>query len=50
MKDAKLSQRNISPRQAAFAKAMRLNMTGPERKLWKALRNRLVMGGSHFRR
>jgi very-short-patch-repair endonuclease len=38
MKDAKLSRTRISPRQAAFAKAMRLNMTIPERKLWKALR------------
>ncbi len=38
MKDAKLSQRTI-PRQATFAKAMRRNMTEPERKLWKALRS-----------
>jgi very-short-patch-repair endonuclease len=35
MKDAKLSRTPISPRQAAFAKAMRHNMTEPERKLWR---------------
>ncbi len=50
MKDAKLSRRNIPPRQAAFAKAMRLNMTGSERKLWKALRWRVPLTGTHFRR
>ncbi len=50
VKTAKLSRRNIPPRQAAFAKAMRLNMTGPERKLWKALRWRVPLTGTHFRR
>jgi very-short-patch-repair endonuclease len=50
MKDAKLSRRTIPPRQAAFAKAMRRDMTGPERKLWKALRWRLLVEGTHFRR
>jgi very-short-patch-repair endonuclease len=50
MKDAKLSRTRISPRQAAFTKAMRLNMTIPERKLWKALRWRVPLAGTHFRR
>jgi very-short-patch-repair endonuclease len=50
MKDAKLSRRTIPPRQAAFAKAMRQDMTGPERKLWKALRRRVPVEGTHFRR
>jgi very-short-patch-repair endonuclease len=49
MKDAKLSRRTI-PRQAAFAKALRRNMTEPERKLWKALRWRVPVEGTHFRR
>jgi very-short-patch-repair endonuclease len=50
MKGAKLSRTSIPPRQAAFTKAMRRNMTGPERKLWNALRHGIVMDGSHFRR
>jgi len=50
MKDAKLGRRTIPPRQAAFAKAMRQDMTGPERKLWKALRWRVPVEGTHFRR
>jgi very-short-patch-repair endonuclease len=50
MKDAKHSRRTIPPRQAAFAKAMRQDMTGPERKLWKALRWRVPVEGTHFRR
>jgi very-short-patch-repair endonuclease len=41
---------NMLPHQAAFAKKMRLNMTEPERRLWKALRWRLPVEGSHFRR
>ena len=50
MKDAKLSRRTTPPRQAAFAKDMRQDMTGPERKLWKALRWRVPIEGTHFRR
>jgi very-short-patch-repair endonuclease len=50
MKDAKLSRETNSPRQAAFAKAMRQGMTAPERKLWKALRWRVLVEGTHFRR
>jgi very-short-patch-repair endonuclease len=50
MKDAKLSRRTVPPRQAAFAKDMRQDMTGPERKLWKALRWRVPIEGTHFRR
>ena len=50
MKDPKLSRRTILPRQAAFANAMRREMTGPERKLWKALRWRVSIAGTHFRR
>ncbi|MGB6175596.1 MAG: DUF559 domain-containing protein, partial [Methylocella sp.] len=50
MKDVKLSRRTIPPRQAAFAKAMRQDMTEPERKLWKALRWRVPVEGTHFRR
>ncbi len=50
MKDTKLSRRTTPPRQAAFAKDMRQDMTGPERKLWKALRWRVPIEGTHFRR
>ncbi|MGB8897915.1 MAG: DUF559 domain-containing protein [Methylocella sp.] len=50
MKDAKFSRSCISPRQAAFAKTVRLNMIIPERKLWKALRWRVPLAGTHFRR
>jgi very-short-patch-repair endonuclease len=50
MKDAQLSRRTIPPRQAAFAKAMRQDMTESERKLWKALRWRVPVEGTHFRR
>ncbi|MGH6935876.1 MAG: endonuclease domain-containing protein, partial [Methylocella sp.] len=49
MKDAKLRRKTI-PRQAALAKAMRQDMTAPERKLWKALRWRVPVEGTHFRR
>jgi very-short-patch-repair endonuclease len=50
MKETKLSRRTTPPRQAAFAKDMRQDMTGPERKLWKALRWRVPIEGTHFRR
>ncbi|MGA7385049.1 MAG: DUF559 domain-containing protein [Methylocella sp.] len=50
MKDAKLSRRNIPPRHAAFAKAMRQDMTAPERTLWKALRRRVPVERTYFRR
>jgi very-short-patch-repair endonuclease len=50
MKDAKLSRRTIPPRQAEFTKAMRQDMIGPERKLWKALRRRVPVEETHFRR
>jgi len=50
MKGAKLSRRNIPPRQAAFANAMRQDMNAPERTLWKALRRRVPVEGTHFRR
>ena len=50
MKGAKLSRKTLSPRQLEFAKAMRLGMTAPERKLWKALRWRIPIAGTHFRR
>ncbi len=41
---------HVPPRQAAFAKTMRRELTEPERKLWKALRLRLPIDGTHFRR
>jgi very-short-patch-repair endonuclease len=41
---------HIAPRQAAQAGAMRKEMTEPERKLWKAMRARLRLEGTHFRR
>jgi very-short-patch-repair endonuclease len=41
---------NVPARQATFAKAMRREMTEPERKLWKAMRWRLPVEGTHFRR
>ena len=50
MIDANLGRRTIPPRQASFAKAMRQDMTEPERKLWKALRLRVPVAGTHFRR
>src|ERR1700730_9628686 len=50
MKDAKLSRRTIPPRQDAFAKAMRQDMTGPESQLWRAWRRRVPVAGTHFRR
>ncbi len=40
----------VSPRQASLAKTMRRAMTEPERKLWKTLRWRLPIAGTHFRR
>jgi very-short-patch-repair endonuclease len=50
MKDTKPSRTSLAARQAAFAKAMRLNMIEPERTLWKALRWRIPLTGTHFRR
>src|SRR5437868_4097306 len=41
---------DANPRRTAFAKAMRQAMTEPERKLWKALRWRVPVEGTHFRR
>ncbi|WP_158817648.1 endonuclease domain-containing protein [Methylocapsa sp. S129] len=38
------------PRLRARAKAMRREMTEPERRLWWALRHRLALSGTHFRR
>ncbi len=32
------------------ARTLRRDLTGPERRLWKALRQRLPVNGSHFRR
>jgi very-short-patch-repair endonuclease len=40
----------VPSRQASLAKAMRRVMTEPERKLWKALRWRLAIDATHFRR
>jgi very-short-patch-repair endonuclease len=37
-------------RQTSLARAMRRAMTEPERKLWKALRWRLPIAATHFRR
>jgi very-short-patch-repair endonuclease len=41
---------HVASRQAAQAHAIRAAMTEPERKLWKALRARLPLEGTHFRR
>jgi very-short-patch-repair endonuclease len=38
------------PRLRAHAKAMRRAMTEAERRLWWALRHRLALSGTHFRR
>ncbi|MGO9006996.1 MAG: endonuclease domain-containing protein [Beijerinckiaceae bacterium] len=40
----------VSPRQTSLARVMRRKMTEPERKLWKALRWRLAIEATHFRR
>ena len=40
----------VSPRQTALARVMRRAMTEPEHKLWKALRWRLAIEATHFRR
>jgi very-short-patch-repair endonuclease len=40
----------VSSRQTSLARAMRRAMTEPERKLWKALRWRLAIDATHFRR
>ena len=40
----------IPRRQLAHAHAMRSEMTQPERRLWKAVRARLPLEGTHFRR
>jgi very-short-patch-repair endonuclease len=39
-----------SSRAKANAKALRREMTGPEKRLWWHLRHRLSLEGSHFRR
>jgi very-short-patch-repair endonuclease len=41
---------HVTPRQAAQAHTMRREMTEPERKLWKAIRARLPIESTHFRR
>jgi very-short-patch-repair endonuclease len=38
------------PQLRARAKSMRREMTAPERRLWWALRHRLALNGTHFRR
>ena len=47
---AKLTDDERSERQRAFAKSMRLDMSEPERMLWKAIRRKIALGSSHFRR
>ena len=42
--------KKVPASQVKHAKAMRLAMTEPERKLWKALRARMPLVGTHFRR
>jgi len=39
-----------SKRQQALARSMRKDLTEPERRLWGALRRRIILGSSHFRR
>jgi very-short-patch-repair endonuclease len=41
---------HVTPRQAAHAHALRRAMTDPERKLWKAIRARIPIDATHFRR
>ncbi len=40
----------VPERQVQRAKLMRVTMTEPERKLWRAMRQRIPMQRSHFRR
>ncbi|HRJ70470.1 MAG TPA: DUF559 domain-containing protein [Beijerinckiaceae bacterium] len=41
---------HVSPRAKLQAESLRRAMTEPERKLWAALRRRLSVSGTHFRR
>ncbi|TXN21631.1 MULTISPECIES: endonuclease domain-containing protein [Methylobacterium] len=41
---------SASPRAAANAKTLRRSLTEPEKRLWKHLRHRIPVSGSHFRR
>ena len=50
MKARRAERISVPQRQAAFAKAMRREMTEAERKLWKVLRWRLSIERTHFRR
>ncbi len=44
------SRRTTTALQAANAKRMRRDMTEPERLLWRAIRQRIPVEGTHFRR
>jgi very-short-patch-repair endonuclease len=50
MKDKKLSRSDVPPNQLVNARKMRLAMTEPECKLWKALRWRVPIEMTQFRR
>lgn len=50
MKCAKPNRMSTSALQQQRARKMRRGMTDPERKLWRALRARLPLTGTHFRR
>lgn len=46
----KASRKVVSARQRSQAYGLRRNLTPTERRLWYALRTRLPLGDSHFRR
>ncbi len=48
--DEVLNPRQVPASQVKHAKSMRLAMTEPECKLWKAMRRRMPLEGTHFRR
>ena len=50
MKPTKLSRQDTTALQASRAKAMRREMTAPEKKLWREMRARVPTTGTHFRR
>ena len=50
MTKVSIERHDPNPLITARAKAMRANMTPAESKLWKSLRQRLPLEGTHFRR
>jgi very-short-patch-repair endonuclease len=50
MKPTELSRHTTTALQASRARAMRREMTAPEKKLWREMRARIPTTGTHFRR